>query len=257
MRGKELNISLKGRIAALVLVLFLTLTVLAAPVFAWFSFSRILASYAPISKPESLYIGAGHRDFDETNGVFLNDHFEDIRYLYLEGIDVHNDDTYYDYVFCVFGKAITHYRMQLAYTTNNQFIYEIYNATEYTAAEYGALAQAQQDLCVEYTTHDATPATYYYKATGTALPGNYLNAQTVGGETLATDSYHTATYGAYDEVDKFAEPIYWQTRDNINGNRRGDFIHYYILRVYVNNKQDNDRETDVICIAAKSFSAAS
>lgn len=255
MHGKEINVSLKGRIAAAALLLFLSFTVLAAPVFAWFSYNRILASYAPISKPESLYIGAGHRDFDGTE--FTSDYFEDIRYLYLEGIDVKTDREYYDYVFSVFGKAISGYKLQLAYTTNNQFDYKIYKATEYTAAEYDAMSAAQKEGVISHTTHTDTPTTYYYKATGSEIGGSFLNAQTVNGEKIATSAYHLRTYGDYDDVDKYAEPLYWQTTGIERGNPRGDFINYYILRVYVNDKEANDRETDVICIAAKSFSVAS
>ena len=77
-----------------------------------------------------------------------------------------------------------------------------------------------------------------------------------GGETLATDDYHTDTYGSYSRsnVSKYAEPIYWQTTNVEAGNLRGDFVNYYILRVHTDAKAANDRETDVICLAAKSFS---
>lgn len=256
MRGNELRISTKGRIFAAIILVIFSLTVLGAPVFAWFSFNRIIGAYAPISKPEALYIGAGHRNIE--NNVFTDDYFEDIRYLYLDGIDVTSGRTYYDYVFSVFGKAISGYKLQLAYTTNNQFNYAIYPATEYTEAQYNAMSAADKEGAVGHTTHSDDPETYYYKPSGnTALTGAFLNDQTVAGELLADTSYHSATYAAYNNVDKYAEPLYWQTTNAERGNPRGDFIHYYILRVYVNGKSDNDRETDVICIAAKSFSIAS
>ena len=35
---------------------------------------------------------------------------------------------------------------------------------------------------------------------------------------------------------------------------QNDFVNYYIIRVYKNGKESNDRETDVLCIAAKAFS---
>ena len=66
---------------------------------------------------------------------------------------------------------------------------------------------------------------------------------------------HELTYGDYDEVDKYGEPLYWQTTNIEPGYANGDFITYYILRVNVNDKEINDRETDVICFAAKSFSS--
>ena len=234
------------------LPLFLSLTLLITSTFAWFGIIRMLAAYAPISKPESLYIGAGHRDFDPVNMMFTSDHFEDIRYLYFNGIDVNEERDHYDYVFCIFGKAVTSYKLQLAYTTNNQFTYEIFRATE--SSVYSAAA-------VAYTTHTDPAETYYYSpSTGVALAGGFLNDQTVGGETIADNTLHGDTSaldpaGTYDNVQKYAEPLYWQTTGAEPGNYRGDFINYYILRVNLNGKTVNDRETDVICIAAKSTSA--
>ena len=192
-----------------------------------------------ISSPEALYIGAGHTEID-------NDRFEDIRYMYFNGMDVADD--YVDRVFCVYGKAVAGYRLQLAYTTNNQFSYSIFPAREASVESEGA---------VEYVTHGETPETYYYSINGAAISGSFLNSQVVDGKTLADGSLHTETYDAYSSsnVSKYAEPIYWQSSAGSveRGNSRGDFVNYYILRVYTNNKPQNDRETDVLCIAAKSF----
>lgn len=226
---------------AIILVMF----ILTASVLAWFALRNGVLSYAPVANPELLFIGAGHRNFDSVEHEFTDDHFEDIRYLYFYGIDVESGESYYDYVFCVYGTMVSGYKLQLAYTTNNQFSYEIFPATESLSNSSGA---------VPYTTHSDTPQTYYYKATGSALAGSFLNAQTVGGEKLADNTKHTATYGAYNNVNKYAEPLYWQTTNAENGYLTGDFINYYILRVNVGSKAVNDRETDVICIAAKSFS---
>ena len=229
------------------LLLLVTIQIIISS-FAWFSISRLLGAYAPISKPQSLYIGAGHREYDPVNHEFLDDHFEDIRYLYFNGIDVNEEVDHYDYVFCIFGKAVSYYKLQLAYTTNNQFTYEIFPATESSVYSENAVA---------YTTHTATPGTYYYSASSlTPLAGSFLNDQTVDGELLADNSQHDDTYGAYDVLDKYAEPLYWQTTGVETGHPRGDFINYYILRVNMNGKSQNDRETDVICIAAHSAASA-
>lgn len=227
------------RILTLVVVCLMLAAAIALPVYAWLVSESGLAAYAPVSSPEALYIGAGHTDLD-------NDEFEDIRYMYFNGMDVTGETHYVDRVFCVYGKSVSGYRLQLAYTTNNQFTYEIYRATE--SSTYSATA-------VEYETHGATPVTYYYSISGTALAGSYLNKTVTGGETLATDAYHTDTYGSYSRsnVSKYAEPIYWQTTAVEAGNIRGDFVNYYILRVHTDAKAANDRETDVICLAAKSF----
>ncbi|MBO4432109.1 MAG: hypothetical protein J5852_01120 [Clostridia bacterium] len=229
------------------IAVILIMTILTASVLAWFVMKNGLLSYIPVANPELLFIGAGHRDFDSANHEFTDDHFEDIRYLYFNGIDVEADDAdYYDYVFCVYGSMVSGYRLQLAYTTNNQFSYEIFHANESTVTSEGAVA---------YTTHTDTPQTFYYSANGAAISGSFLNDTTISGEKLANSTKHTETYGSYNNVNKYAEPLYWQTTNMEHGYISGDFINYYILRVNVGDKAVNDRETDVICIAAKSFSS--
>ncbi|MBP5194185.1 MAG: hypothetical protein J6126_05595, partial [Clostridia bacterium] len=150
--------------------------------------------------------------------------------------------------------------------TNNQFTYELFHAYE----------SESEGSVVSYLTHSSTPTTYYYSLAyvssanpltvaaptnenpaSSAIAGTYLNKQTVGGEDLASGSLHSDTYGEYTKVNKYAEPIYWQTTSAIAGSLRGSFVHYYIIRVDKGSKAVNDRETDILCIAAKSaqFSA--
>ena len=103
-----------------------------AATFAWWDLSRKeVASYVPIHAEDSLFIGAGHRDME-------NDTTEDIRYLYFGEMDA-NGDPYVDRVFCICGKGVHSYKIQLAYTTNNPFTYELYHATESTTASEGAV----------------------------------------------------------------------------------------------------------------------
>ena len=226
----------------------LLLSAIGIATYAWLSGAGLL-SYVPVSSPEALYIGAGHRDIESNT-------FEDIRYMYFNGLDAEGDE-YIDKVFCVYGKGVAHYRIQLAYTTNNPFTYEIYHATESTVNSAGA---------VEYVTHQETPETYYYSINGGAISGSFLNGTLLDGNGIgvADDTNHSDTYGIYDNegvylgdydnVQKNAEPLYWQTSANPTetGNSRADFVNYYILRVYKNSKASNDRETDLLCIAAKS-----
>ncbi|MBR4761532.1 MAG: hypothetical protein IK086_02715 [Clostridia bacterium] len=240
---KTKHISKRGKLNVITVVMLCAILILSLTANAWFAISRGLVAYAPISSPEALYIGAGHRDI-------VNDTFEDIRYLYFNGIDATDGKDYYDYVFCVYGKCVSGYLLQLAYTTNNQFTYEIYTAKEETVASPGSVA---------YTTHTDTPQTFYYSIdttvnSGNPIAGRYLNGTTVNGEFIANSTYHTDTYDTYNLVDKYAEPLYWQTSAAIPGDARADFVSYYILRVCINGKSTNDRETDVICITAKSSS---
>ena len=141
----------------IIYTLVVTVIAIVLPVFAWFSIGANIVAYAPVSAYESLYIGAGHIDITNAEPpVFTpNRKIEDVRYLYLEGVDLTDEDKdYYDYVFCVYGTSISAFYIQLGYTTNNQFTYEIYNATEASVDSAGA---------VEYNTHDENyPETYYY-----------------------------------------------------------------------------------------------
>lgn len=233
----------KARISRAIVVCaticLLTLCAAGAATYAWYVANIGVSAYAPISSPESLYIGAGHRDVEEGT-------FEDIRYLYFNGMDADGDE-YVDRVFCIFGKAVSAYKIQLAYTTNNPFTYKIYHATESTVDSMGA---------VMYVTHQVTPQTYFYSAVGEEIAGTYLNKTVEDGKEIATSANHTDTYGSYSSslVQKNAEPIYWQTTSAEAGNAKSDFVNYYILRVYKNGKLSNDRETDVLCISAKAFS---
>lgn len=240
------------------LLLILSIAV-AIPSFAWFAKTSLVA-YAPVSSNESLYIGAGHIQLTtDGSGSDIFDTaypFEDVRYLYLDSIDATDENPYQDFIFCVYGENIANFKLQLAYTTNNQFTYEIYNAEEWN--EVGEKPVGAVRYVAQGHQH-----TYYYTATGAAIAGTYLNVTTangdgtgapvpVNGEVLADSTKHADTYGSYTYVNKYAEPIYWQTSASISGNPAEAFVKYFILRVIENGKNVNDRETDVICIAAKS-----
>ena len=261
--------TLSMRIAALLLALIAL--IISLPAYAWFAKLHKLAAYAPVSSPEALFIGAGHTDFE-------NNQFEDVRYIYFTGLDA-TEETRYDYrVFCIYGKAVPGYKLQLAYTTNNRFTYDLFHAYESDTEQPGSV--------VSYKTHTArggeTPPTYYYsfgyvsalnplevvepteENPASPIDGIYLNSDD---GLLATNALHSETYavydgggeatGSYDNVNMFAESVYWQTSDVIVGNAKGSFVHYYIIRVNKGAKTSNDRETDLLCIAAKIFSISS
>ena len=216
--------------------------------YAWFYFAREIAALAEISDPTAIFINAGNQ--------------EDIRYLDLGGIDVENDDTYKDFVFCIRGNRVTGYKIQLAYTTNNQFDYEIYPAS--SASAPGDVPASPAGLVV-YDVHDGSGTKYYYAPAGTApLSGGFLNYDGSSGEKLAknSDSYHNDTYtpagggSAYLNRHKYAIPLYWQTSGAIapEADAHYDFCDYYILRVKWTNDNRNDKETDIVYIAAKNVS---
>ena len=222
---KQINTARLTTVTSMILMFLMFVT---TPVYAWLNSSKTIASYIPISTASSLFIGAGHND--------------DIKYLYFDNVDTESVATYKDFIFTISGEFAGSYKIQLAFTTNNQFTYDIFHANESTTPSASSVAYVAQG-----------GTNYYYTINGAALSGTYMNMGSSG--VLANSSMHSQTYGSYNNVDKNAEPLYWQTSDSITGNVHGNFVHYYILRVYFNSKGVNDRETDVICIAAKSTSS--
>ena len=229
---------------------------LAAPIFAWFCMKNEILFYSPLSSPEAIYFGAGHTELRGINDV-EEDTFEDIRYLYFEGVDLTDGNfapnNYSDHVFCVFGRGVSGYKLQVAFTTNNNFRYQIYEVTETSNSN-------AENIVVSHTTHESTPRTFYYclnDEENALVEGSFLNQ--VNDEMLAenNDTYYTSTYGEYSnsKVDKHAVPLYWQTNNAIRANSNGSFIHYYILRVIEDDEKNvNDKETDIVCITAISSS---
>ena len=149
------------RLSIITSLILLFLFFVATPVFAWLNSEKVIAGYAPVSTISSLFIGAGHN--------------EDIKYLYFDGIDAAEGDPeeprYKYYVFCISGEFASYYKIQLAYTTNNQFSYDIFHATE---------SSNPSGATVSYTTVGGD--TYYYAIDGSAIAGHFLNSQTVDGE---------------------------------------------------------------------------
>lgn len=241
---------LKFRLAMLsfMLVIIIVVFALSVPAAAWYYHERRAAFTAPVELPSDIIINAA------------ND--ENIVYLDLSGIDV--EDTsfpmdaggyyYRDYVFTVSGDAISYYILQLAHTTNNSFVYEIYHAKE-TNNEAEAL------VAYKSMEGDREGQTLYYKMAGFAqdrVDGAYLNPD--GSLAKNGDKYYTETYSSYTNVQQNARPLYWQCSENIpannlSGNPEKEVFHdYYILRVKwgaARVAEGNDRETDIVYVAAK------
>ncbi len=228
---------------------------LLTPVLSWFDFSKEVLYYSPLSSPEAIYIGAGHIELRGLDGM-TEDKFEDIRYLYFEGIDLTDGKVppknYTDHVICVFGRAVPKYMLQLGFTTNNGFEYELYSATE-------TLNSSDPDIVVSHETHDASPLIYYYKL-NQRINMNALNKKDAAFLGKNSDTYYDITFDTdsnpdtttpYEEVQDNAIPIYYRTVSPITGNPNGGFVHYYILRIVESAKSVNDKETDIICIAAR------
>ena len=233
MNEKDNKKSNKKRliIAAISLTVILAVTVTA---YAWFTNQRKIDTITKVNAPTSLKIGAGAK--------------EDSANIDMGGIDVTDPDiTKKDFVFCVYSEeTVGSYKIQLAHTTNIDFTYTIYKASESEAAETGGVVYVDK-----YNTK------HYYKK-DTELLGAYLNQD---GETkIANDTLHDKSYGTYSSVQKNAEPLYWQsgsiaplqpTETNTG------FVDYYILEVsWEGVTIPNDKETDMFYITAGIVSGA-
>jgi hypothetical protein len=208
--------------AAILVVLF----AVGAMSLAWFNYQRGLQALTAVNDPIHLYIRAGHGD--------------DVARLYLGDIDVENSLGSADYVFSVESEEAADYTLQLAHTTNIGFQYEIYRAVESTESTENAVAYEGAD-----------GVTYYYTYTESAkVSGAYLNRTNSTG--LADQTYHEVTYQDYDNVQKNAEPLYWQ--GVVTPARAADGssqLDYFILHItWEAGTIQNDKETDIVYLTA-------
>ncbi|MBO4216458.1 MAG: hypothetical protein J5940_00785 [Clostridia bacterium] len=243
------------RLATLISAVVMLLS--AFTVWAWLYQGRRVAAIDEVSNPTSIYISAANK--------------EDIRYIDLSGIDVSEGD-HKDFVFCVRGDHVNNYRLQLAYTTNNQFSFSVYSAFEKDENPIPANATV-----VDYYTHTTSHALVQYYVTSGASPlsGIYLNKKATASDglklayldeealypdrNLHPDTYYTekdengVVSSAYGLVDKFAEPIYWQSVPvTTHMDLQSLFCDYYFLRIeWDPATAKNSKETDIIYIIAR------
>lgn len=116
------------------------------PVLAWFSYRRQVMKLQKVEAPNTLILSAAHREdvtCFEIDGIDADDIAVDVygnkltEAVTVDGQTKTRDKkiTYKDYVFCVTGDAVDKFTIQLAYTTNNPFTYEVYAAKELTYGE--------------------------------------------------------------------------------------------------------------------------
>ena len=208
----------------------LTLAVMiAAPTVAWFTHQRRVLTMAKINSPSKISIRSGAG--------------EDIIQFKMSGIDVKNGNSK-DFVFCVESEDITSYNIQLAHTTNIDFTYTLYKA-----------AKTDDDTKVVYEKEDRDVV--YYEKVGEALEVNMINEDTYYGRTVGSSAYVDPSYKNTDERQKFAEPLYWQTKNAVNAAENDDDTtdsvkrNYFILEVSWNDSVNNDKETDLIYLTAQ------
>lgn len=219
-------------------------------VYAWFFYKRQLDTLTWIKTPIRLEIGSG------------NNH--DIAYLDMGSIDADTQDHSMNYVFCVYGEPIDMYSLQLAYTTNIPFYYEVYRAQLSTSSQ----TTSDNIVTVPFTYTDNsgehTENFTYDKSATPVISAKPLSKMETA--EITKHQSHNLSYGdengqnAVDssKVQKNAEPLYWLASENnldmLNPKNKGKnafggdcFCDYFVLRVYWDeNTVSNDKETDMV-----------
>lgn len=239
-KAKKIQIIIASTLSVLVIA--------AIPVLAWFSNVRQVSTVAKINSPAKLAIKAGKA--------------EDIIQFKLSGIDVGDGETAgsEDFVFCVEGEDISTYNLQLAHTTNIDFTYTLYKA------------HTNSEGTVVYTDSDGNIQKYSKAFEFTSDYGDYINKQVdeYSGRKIGNDNYTEKSYENSEAIQKFAEPLYWQTKSAIdayatdgsisyneynsiyNVEDSKKFLNFYVLNVSWEAKAvTNDKETDILYITAQ------
>jgi hypothetical protein len=228
-----------------VVLLLAAVAAFIAVTYSWYRNQRTLSTATWIKTPIVLTIGSGKN--------------HDIRYMDMGDIDAEST-TYKDYVICVYGTPVDNYSLQLAYTTNIAFHYDVYRAEE---AEGAADAVAST-----YVDADGDTQTEYFKISDSTpvISGKTLKELEEAGDTAAAHQSHSLSYGdengqnAIDSlmVQSNAEPLYWLAEENgTHVLSPKNLVHtddgseasldYFIIRVSWNpDEVTNDKETDIV-----------
>lgn len=141
----------------------------------------------------------------------------------LDGIDVSKDGSA-SYVFGVRSNNVEKYWIQLGYTTNLELTYTVYQATKKAAS-------------------DSSPAPEGSVLIGDSrfIRSNMLNDDRL--IRLKKETQTSATYGDYKNVQKNADPLYWQYGPvSIKKHE----TQYFILNISWKAQPDKAKETDMI-----------
>ena len=208
--------------------------------YAWFYTQREMSTAAWIKAPVVLDIRAG------------ND--QDIKYLDMGNIEVGETDGYKDYVFCVYGKPVDNYSLQLAYTTNIAFHYEVYRVD---LSDNGDIVFQSPENSARFKRVNDIPV----------IIGLSMNEIKANNESPAKYQSHALSYGdekkenivESSKVQANNEPLYFLAEENgvkvmkprniLNNNT--DFLDYYVIHVsWKAGEVHEDKETDIVYLTA-------
>lgn len=204
--------------------------------YGWFYVQREMTTTAWIKAPIVLDIRAGNN--------------QDIKYLDMGNIEVgEGKDGSKDYVFCVYGKPVDNYSLQLAYTTNIAFHYDVYRAD--------LVENGSGTVVFESPNNKAA----FNMVGNPVISGLSMNEIKKNNESLEKYQSHDLSYGDEKKeniVDKSKvqvnnEPLYFLAEENgvkvmrprnIIGN---EFIDYYVIHVsWKAGEVHEDKETDIV-----------
>ena len=277
-------------VAAVALTLALAIVL---PVFAWFTNQKKAAEMYKIEYPNTLFLNAAHRE-DCTNFEINGINADEVLTDYWKHPILYNGSeqkiTSKYYVFNVTGDSIDKFTIQLAYTTNNPFTYELYAAkelseepsqtsgTEVNFVEYsltGETVDGMPSLSGEsYHINARPPDIMYYQidtsvtegypeGEGPYTPGRYYGRYLNSTDGTDADrdpqnSYYEMAYSDYSNTHQDAKPVYWQATNvsafpgSGNPNKLA-FSRHFILKVKWNagELKNTQKETDIIYISVK------
>lgn len=209
--------------------------------YAWFYMRREMSTVAWIKAPIVLDIRAGNN--------------QDIKYLDMGNIEVGETNGYKDYVFCVYGKPVDNYSLQLAYTTNIAFHYDVYRAN--------LVENGSGEVIFESPDNKAT-----FNIVGDKPVISGLSMNEIKANKLSASQYqsHALSYGdkkkenivVKDKVQENNEPLYFLAEENgvkvmrpKNIVNNEYFLDYYVLRVsWKAGEVHEDKETDIVYLTA-------
>ena len=207
--------------------------------YAWFYMQREMSTAAWIKAPIVLDIRAGNN--------------QDIKYLDMGDIEVGDGtDGYKDYVFCVYGKPVDNYSLQLAYTTNIAFHYDVYRAD----------LDGTGDIVFQSPDNTAC----FITVGNPVIRGLSMNEIVEKDESPAKYQSHALSYGDEkkenivdkSKVQKNNEPLYFLAEENgvkvmkpRHISQNNDFLDYYVIRVsWKAEEVHEDKETDIVYLTA-------
>ena len=205
--------------------------------YGWFYVQREMTTTAWIKAPIVLDIRAGNN--------------KDIKYLDMGNIEVGEGKAgSKDYVFCVYGKPVDNYSLQLAYTTNIAFHYDVYRA-DLANDDY-------REVVFESPEGNVT----FKKVGNPVISGLSMNEIKENNESPTKYQSHNLSYDDEKKeniVDKSKvqvnnEPLYFLAEENgvkvmrpRNIIKNEYFIDYYVIHVsWKAGEVHEDKETDIV-----------